>query len=104
MPSPKISGGCPVSARAQNQPDQGVAVGEDPDDVGAAADLAVEPLGVGVGPGRGVHRFGGSVSPARASEPDVRVPTHPALHVFVPVGHAGFVLVRCQGVGMFAAR
>jgi hypothetical protein len=72
-----------------DEADQGVAAGEDPDHVGAAADLPVEPLGVGVGPGRGVHRFDGSVSPARASEPDVRVPTHPALHVPVPVRSAG---------------
>ena len=45
-----------------------------------------------------------AVSPARASEPDARVPTHPALHVSVPVDQARFALVRCQGVGMFAAR
>ena len=33
-----------------DEPDRGVAVGEDPDDVGAAADLAVEPLVGVVGP------------------------------------------------------
>jgi hypothetical protein len=27
-----------------------------------------------------------SVSPTRTTEPDVRVPAHPALHMFVPVG------------------
>jgi hypothetical protein len=78
--------------------------GKDADDVGASADFLVEPLLVGVGPGRGVHRFDGSVSPPRASEPDVvfariRLSTCP-----VAVGSVGFVLVHCHGVEMFAAR
>src|SRR4051795_7631848 len=59
-----------------DQPDEGVAVGEDADDVGAPADLAVEPLVVGVDPGRGASLAGWSVSPGRPprSRPPARCP------------------------------
>jgi hypothetical protein len=80
-----------------DEPDDGVAVGEDADHVGAPAQFAVEPLLVGSARGAvsalRLVRFRGP-----PAEPDVRVPTHPALHVPVSVGYAAVVVD--QGVGM----
>ena len=78
-----------------DEADEGVAAGEDADDVGAAADLAVEPFLVesawGAVPGLLPARF-----PRPLAEPDVRVPAHPALHVSMSAGQAA----DGQGAGM----
>jgi len=71
-----------------DEADQAVAVGEDPDNVGAAADLAVEPLLVGSTRGA-VPALLPVRFPGPPAEPDVRVPTHPALHVSVSFGLRG---------------
>jgi hypothetical protein len=74
-----------------DEADQGGAVGEDADNVGAAADFPVESFLVGSARGAvsalRLVRFRGP-----PAEPDVRVPTHPALHVPVSVGLCG-----CRG-------
>src|SRR5689334_11510199 len=60
--------------------------------VGVEHDRAVElafagvVLSVGVGPRRPAGLFGWWVSAAPPSEPDVRLPPHPALHPFMPLG------------------
>ena len=49
---------------------------------------------VGVGPGRSVSLVGRSVFPARTSEPDVRVPTPPALRDIVSPGSCDRLFVN----------
>jgi hypothetical protein len=68
-----------------------------------AADVAVSQPVVGIGPGRVDRSFGRPVSPARPSEPDVRVPTHPALHSYVSLCHAtagASALVHGDAIGV----
>jgi hypothetical protein len=59
---------------------------------------------VRIGPGRGGGSFEASVSPARTPEPDVRVPTHPALCEFVSLGYATVASARVHGVGICPPR
>jgi hypothetical protein len=70
------------------QPEEGGGVGEDADDVGAAFDFFVDAFEVGSARGAvsalRLIRFRGP-----PAEPDVRVPTHPALHVSVSVSLCG---------------
>jgi hypothetical protein len=80
-----------------DEADEGSTVGEDADQVGAPADLSVEAFLVGSARGAvsalRLVRFRGP-----PAEPDVRVPTHPALHVPVSVGYAAVAVD--QGVAM----
>jgi hypothetical protein len=48
--------------------------------------------------------FGASVSPARTPEPDVRVPTHPALHEPVSLDYATVASALVHGVGICPPR
>ena len=48
--------------------------------------------------------FEASVSPTRTPEPDVRVPTHPALCEFVSLGYATVASARVHGVGICLPR
>jgi hypothetical protein len=50
------------------------------------------------------HRFWWPVSPARTSEPDVRVPTHPALHEPMPAGYDGPIGAAWSGSPVPAPR
>ena len=60
---------------------------------------------LGIGPGRRAQLSAMSVSPARTSEPDVRVHTHPALHQLSSSFHATCSsLTLGQGEGTRAAR
>ena len=48
--------------------------------------------------------FGRPGSPARSSEPDVRVSTHPALHEPMPAGYDAACVVLVHGVGICVPR
>ena len=80
-----------------DQADQRGPVRKDADDVGAAADLAVQPFLV--------ESAWGAVSallpvrfPRPLAEPDVPVPRHPALHGFTPMGSGSVVLLTTESV------
>ena len=75
-----------------DEAEQGGRVGEDPDDVGAASDLPVEPLVVGSAWGA-VSVLRPIRFPRPPTEPDVPVPEHPALHGFMPMGSGLVVLL-----------
>lgn len=53
-----------------DQPDDGLTVWEDPDDVGATSDFSVEPFGGVIGPDLFVHTGFGAVVKAISSSSD----------------------------------